>query len=132
MISIKLQRNFIKIILQHGSSPVNLPHIFRTPFPFTSERLLLYVSHPLPFVGILLFQFVLTVKPLAFFLKFKKRTRELRIKLYPSCLIQVIYKCIYFFTSVLMFLYICLKWFSHYVLAYQFTRNTKVFRFLND
>ena len=32
-ISIKLQSNFIEIALQHGCSPVNLLHIFRTPFP---------------------------------------------------------------------------------------------------
>ena len=33
MISIKLQSNFIEITLWHGYSPVNLLHIFRTPFP---------------------------------------------------------------------------------------------------
>ena len=31
-ISIKLRRNFIEIALRHGCSPVNLLHIFRTPF----------------------------------------------------------------------------------------------------
>ena len=31
-ISIKLQRNFVEITLWHESSPVNLLHIFRTPF----------------------------------------------------------------------------------------------------
>ena len=31
--SIKLQGNFIEITLRHGRSPVNLLHIFRTPFP---------------------------------------------------------------------------------------------------
>ena len=31
-ISIKLQSNFIEIALRHGCSPVNLLHIFRTPF----------------------------------------------------------------------------------------------------
>ena len=42
-ISIKLQSNFIEIALQHGCSPVNLLHIFRTPFPKnTSEELLLH------------------------------------------------------------------------------------------
>ena len=30
---IKLLCNFIEIALQHGCSPVNLPHIFRTPSP---------------------------------------------------------------------------------------------------
>ena len=33
VISIKFQSNFIEITLQHGCSPVNLLHIFRTPFP---------------------------------------------------------------------------------------------------
>ena len=44
--------NFIEIALRHGCSPVNLLHIFRTPFPKnTSGRLLLflepiiYISH---------------------------------------------------------------------------------------
>ena len=32
VISIKLQSNFIEITLRHGCSPVNLLHIFRTPF----------------------------------------------------------------------------------------------------
>ena len=32
-ISIKLQSNFIEIALRHGCCPVNLLHIFRTPFP---------------------------------------------------------------------------------------------------
>ena len=42
VISIKLQSNFIEITLRHESSPVNLLHIFRTPFPKnTSARLLL-------------------------------------------------------------------------------------------
>ena len=41
-ISIKLLCNFIEITLQHGCSPVNLLHIFRTPFlKNTSGRLLL-------------------------------------------------------------------------------------------
>ena len=33
VISIKLLCNFTKIKLRHGCSPVNLWHIFRTPFP---------------------------------------------------------------------------------------------------
>ena len=32
VISIKLQSSFIEITLRHGCSPVNLLHIFRTPF----------------------------------------------------------------------------------------------------
>ena len=42
-ISIKLLCKFIEIALRHGCSPVNLLHVFRTPFPRnTSEWLLLY------------------------------------------------------------------------------------------
>ena len=33
MISIKKLCSFIEITLRHGYSPVNLLHIFRTPFP---------------------------------------------------------------------------------------------------
>ena len=33
VISIKLQSNFIEIVLRHGRPSVNLLHIFRTPFP---------------------------------------------------------------------------------------------------
>ena len=33
LISVKLQSNFIEIALRHRCSPVNLLHIFRTPFP---------------------------------------------------------------------------------------------------
>ena len=44
VISIKLQRNFIEITLRLGRSPVNLLHIFRTPFPKNiSWWLLLYL-----------------------------------------------------------------------------------------
>ena len=32
-ISLKFQSNFIEIVLWYGCSPVNLVHIFRTPFP---------------------------------------------------------------------------------------------------
>ena len=32
VISIKLQGSFVEITLRHESSPVNLLHIFRTPF----------------------------------------------------------------------------------------------------
>ena len=42
VISVKLLCNFIEITLQHGCSPVNLLHIFRTSFPKnTAEGLLL-------------------------------------------------------------------------------------------
>ena len=45
-ISIKLQSNFIEIARMHGSSPVNLLHIFRTPLlKNTSVRLLLCLSN---------------------------------------------------------------------------------------
>ena len=41
----KLHSNFIEIALRHGCSPVNLLHIFRTPFPKnTSGWLLLSAS----------------------------------------------------------------------------------------
>ena len=44
MISIKLQSNFMEITLQHGCSPVNFLHIFRTPLPKSNSGwLLLYV-----------------------------------------------------------------------------------------
>ena len=33
VVSIKFQSNFVEITLQHGCSPVNLLHIFTTPFP---------------------------------------------------------------------------------------------------
>ena len=40
----KVARNFIEITFRHGCSPVNLLHIFRTPFPkSTSGWLLLNV-----------------------------------------------------------------------------------------
>ena len=43
-ISIKLQSNIIKITLRHGCSPVNLVHIFRTPFLRNTQGwLLLYL-----------------------------------------------------------------------------------------
>ena len=41
MISIKLLCNSIKITLRHGRSPVNLLHIFRTPFRKNAWRWLL-------------------------------------------------------------------------------------------
>ena len=45
-VAIKLQSNFIEIALWHGCSPVNLLHIFRTPFPRnTSGWLLLYTRY---------------------------------------------------------------------------------------
>ena len=43
-ISTKLQSNIIKITLRHGCSPVNLVHIFRTPFLRNTQGwLLLYL-----------------------------------------------------------------------------------------
>ena len=41
VISIKLLRNFIEIKLRYGCSPVNLLHIFRTPFPRNTSGWLL-------------------------------------------------------------------------------------------
>ena len=50
VISIKLLCNFIEIALRHGCSPVNLLHIFRTPFSKnTFGWLLLYSAHPCNF-----------------------------------------------------------------------------------
>ena len=47
-IRLKLLRNFIEITLRHGCSPVNLLHIFRTPFTKnTSGWLLLLICRPL-------------------------------------------------------------------------------------
>ena len=44
-VSIKLQSSFIEITLWHGYSPVNLMHIFRTPFlKNTLGWLLLYLT----------------------------------------------------------------------------------------
>ena len=46
-ISIKLLCDFIEIALQHKCTPVNLLHIFRTPFhKNTLERLLLLICEP--------------------------------------------------------------------------------------
>ena len=42
VISIKLQINFIEIALRHVYSPVNLLHIFRTPFPRNTSGWLLF------------------------------------------------------------------------------------------
>ena len=41
MVSIKLLCNFIEIALQHGYSPANMQHIFRTPFPRNASGWLL-------------------------------------------------------------------------------------------
>ena len=50
VISRKLQSNVIEIGLRYGCSPVNLLHIFRTPFPKnTSGWLLLWIN---PFCAI--------------------------------------------------------------------------------
>ena len=40
----KLQSNFIEIALRHGCSPVNLLHIFRTPFPRNTSWWLLLIT----------------------------------------------------------------------------------------
>ena len=52
VISIKLLCIFIEITRRHGCSPVNLPHIFRTPFlKNTSGRLLLDFECRTPYTG---------------------------------------------------------------------------------
>ena len=40
----KVASNFIKITLRHGCSPVNLLHIFRTPYPWNTSGWLLLIS----------------------------------------------------------------------------------------
>ena len=51
VISVKLQSNFIEIILRHGCSPVNFSYIFRIPFPKnTSEQLLLELLRHIFFI----------------------------------------------------------------------------------
>ena len=52
-ISIKLQSNFMEIALRHGSSPVNWPHIFRTPFPRNTSGWLLLWMEPSSFLFLL-------------------------------------------------------------------------------
>ena len=46
-ISIKLQSNFIEIVLRQGCSPVNLLHTFRAPFPRNTSDWLLLLFIPL-------------------------------------------------------------------------------------
>ena len=54
-ISTKLQSNFIEIVLRHGCSPVNLPHIFRTTFSKnTSGWLLLEIATNMSYIQYLL------------------------------------------------------------------------------
>ena len=43
VISIKLLSNFIEITLRYGCSPVNLLHIFRSPFPRNTSHWLLLI-----------------------------------------------------------------------------------------
>ena len=43
-VSMKLVCNFSEITLRRGCSPVNMLHIFRTPFLNTSEWLFLYLT----------------------------------------------------------------------------------------
>ena len=45
VISINLLGNFIEIPLRHECSPVNLLHIFRTPFPRNTSGWLLLTMH---------------------------------------------------------------------------------------
>ena len=53
VIPIKLQSSFIKIALRHGCSPVNLLHIFRTPFHKNTSRVLLLNAASLGVVSFL-------------------------------------------------------------------------------
>ena len=51
VISVKLLCNFIEITLRYGCSPVNLMHIFRTPFPKnTSGRLVMNLKHSTTYI----------------------------------------------------------------------------------
>ena len=52
MISIKFQSNSIGIALRHRCSPVNLLHIFRTPFPTNTSLFLMTVSQYLGIIQI--------------------------------------------------------------------------------
>ena len=59
VISVKLLSNFTETTLQHGCSPVNLPHIFRTHFPKNiSGWLLLFVRYSVHLFQVLL-EFIL-------------------------------------------------------------------------
>ena len=50
-ISVKLLCNFIEITLRYGCSPVNVMHIFRTPFPKnTSGRLVMNLKHSTTYI----------------------------------------------------------------------------------
>ena len=68
-ISIKLLCNFIEITLRHRCSPVNLRHIFRTPFSMnTSGWLLLYMIYhqlrlPLSWLSFLYFLWFRETEP---------------------------------------------------------------------
>ena len=81
VISIKFQSNFIEITPRHGCSPVNLLHIFRTPFPNNiSGGLLLYVQfYASKCTGLLLCSKQKHRKYLFFFKIFQKRVRWLRV-----------------------------------------------------
>ena len=78
-ISIKLLCSFIEIVLRHGFSPVNLLHIFRTPFlKNTSGRLLLIMLRLVRSK-----QFFSNVIPW----NFKKRIQELQRIFVFRCLV---------------------------------------------
>ena len=63
VISVNLQRNFIEITLRHGYSPVNLLHIFRTPFTKnTSGWLLLDFDIQIEYLIIQYFDFRASLK----------------------------------------------------------------------
>ena len=86
-ISIKLQSNFIEMALRHGCSPVNLLHIFRTPFPRNTSGWLL-----------LLFQsssnsFRKSIPAGIYLLKFKNRNTRTRCKICPKLTIKIAERC---------------------------------------
>ena len=61
VISIKLQSNFIEIALRHGCSPLNLLHIFRTPFARSTSRWLL-LNTPEINKEVLVFSFISVIQ----------------------------------------------------------------------
>ena len=82
VISIKLLCNFIEITLWHGSSPVNLLRISRTPFPKNSSGRLLLHRCSLGFQRrICLLQPFYLLK-VFYFCKFIKHVKYLNLKLF--------------------------------------------------
>ena len=58
VISIKLLCNFIDIAIRHGCSPIDLLHIFKTPFPRNTSGWLLLSSKVQPLTGVFKFNHI--------------------------------------------------------------------------